>query len=106
MTAYVGTKDIRDSTRFFRNSMDMGAYEAERIFPLPITGGSSVCVNSTLQLANGISGGNWMSSNTSIATINSSGVVTGVSAGIDTISYNSTLGVCSGPVSRVITVLP
>ncbi|MBX2906616.1 MAG: Ig-like domain-containing protein [Taibaiella sp.] len=53
-----------------------------------ITGGTSnVCTGSTTTLSNSTSGGTWSSASTSIATINSVGVVTGVSPGIATISY-------------------
>jgi uncharacterized protein YjdB len=53
----------------------------------PITGGTSVCMGSTLALANTNTGGTWSSSNTGVATINTSGVVSPVTAGTTTISY-------------------
>ncbi len=60
--------------------------------PTAITGGAStVCTGATLALTS--SGGiTWSSSNTSLATVNSSGVVTGVATGTPTISY--TIGSC------------
>ena len=51
-----------------------------------ITGTNSVCVGATTALANATGGGTWSSSNAN-ATVNSSGVVTGVTAGSSTISY-------------------
>ena len=48
---------------------------------------TSVVVGNTLQLSNGLTGGTWASSNTSYATVNSSGVVTGVAVGSATITY-------------------
>lgn len=73
--------------------------------PLPgaILGTASVCVGSTTSLSDATTGGTWTSSNTSVATINGSGVVTGVTAGTSTIIYTSPLG-CT--VSTVITVNP
>ncbi len=53
----------------------------------PITGTTYVCVGQTTTLADTTAGGYWTSSNTSIATIGTSGVVTGISAGVVTISY-------------------
>ena len=52
-----------------------------------ITGTTSVCVGLTTTLANTTSGGTWSSSATSVATINASGIVTGVAAGTTTIKY-------------------
>jgi uncharacterized protein YjdB/sugar lactone lactonase YvrE len=53
-----------------------------------ITGTLNVCVSSTTTLSNASTGGTWSSSNTSVATINSSGVVTGIAAGTAVISYS------------------
>lgn len=52
-----------------------------------ITGPASVCTGTTINLADATPGGTWSSSNNSIATISSAGVVTGVAAGTVTISY-------------------
>jgi hypothetical protein len=58
-----------------------------------ITGPSSVCLGSTITLSDATFGGSWSSNNTSVATINSSGVVSGISLGATLISYNvSSLG--------------
>ena len=56
--------------------------------PLPaITGTPGMCVGSTMTMADAVSGGNWYSSATAKATVNTvTGVVTGVSAGTSTIS--------------------
>jgi trimeric autotransporter adhesin len=67
-----------------------------------ISGGSTVCVGSTVTLSDSTSGGSWSSSNTAIATVSSIGVVTGVSAGTVTITY--TVG--SSYVTHTITVNP
>jgi trimeric autotransporter adhesin len=57
--------------------------------PLPaaITGSLNVCEGSTTTLNNSATGGNWETSNSSVAGISSTGIVTGVSAGTATISY-------------------
>ncbi|KAA9325709.1 hypothetical protein F0P94_17400, partial [Adhaeribacter soli] len=61
------------------------------------TGGSGVVIIRYLDY----SAGYWSSSNTSIATVNSSGLVTGISPGTATIQFNST---CSGVSSKTVTV--
>jgi hypothetical protein len=48
--------------------------------------------------------GTWSSSNTAVATVNSSGVVTGVSAGTTNINYTVGSGACANTVSRSVTV--
>jgi hypothetical protein len=53
----------------------------------PITGNTTATVGSTTQLANAATGGIWSSSNTNVATVDQTGLVTGVSVGSSTISY-------------------
>src|ERR1043165_3079311 len=53
----------------------------------PITGSSTVLEGNTTTLADATSGGTWSSSNTSVATIGTNGVVTGVVPGVVTITY-------------------
>ncbi|MBL7690529.1 MAG: PKD domain-containing protein, partial [Flavipsychrobacter sp.] len=60
--------------------------------PASITGTNYVCVGGSTNLASATSGGTWSSSNTAVATVNSSGVVTGVSAGAARITYTVTGG--------------
>jgi len=55
--------------------------------PYPVIGKKTLCTNATTQLSNANSGGNWNSVNNSIATVNIMGVVSAVSAGTDTITY-------------------
>ncbi len=59
-----------------------------------ISGLSSLCGTSstTTQLSDATGGGVWASSNTSVATISGTGLLTGVSSGLTTISY--TVGSC------------
>jgi len=76
--------------------------------PLPdagsITGAASVCVNATITLTDGVSGGVWSSSNA--MAIVSGGIVTGVTAGTDTISYTVTNVCGSIPATKAILVNP
>lgn len=53
----------------------------------PTLGSSALCAGNTLPLSNATPGGVWSSSATAIATVNTSGAVTGISAGNVTISY-------------------
>ncbi len=64
-----------------------------------ISGPVAVCAGATISLASTVSGGAWTSGNTSIATVvSATGVVGGVSGGIDTISYTVT-GFCGSAVA-------
>lgn len=71
------------------NSYDTGVVTINTGLP-PITGPSSVCWGGTISLANPTPAGTWSASNTTVATVSPSGVVTGLSVGIDTIYYNVT----------------
>ncbi|MCW3120972.1 MAG: hypothetical protein JWQ38_464 [Flavipsychrobacter sp.] len=55
--------------------------------PSVITGPSSVCKGSTIVLSDSISGGVWSSYDTSIVTVTSTGIVTGVKVGATFVSY-------------------
>ena len=60
--------------------------------PAAITGNTSVCLNSTTMLSDATTGGTWSCNNTSIATVTNTGMVSGVSGGIATITYTTTGG--------------
>ncbi len=64
---------------------------------------TATCAGKTDTVTASISGGTWTSSNTSVATISSTGVITAIGSGTSTISY-ITSGGCAG--SDVFTVLP
>ena len=55
--------------------------------PADITGATSVCRGSTTTFSNTTGGGVWASNNAAIATVNASGIVTGVGVGTTNISY-------------------
>jgi len=54
--------------------------------PTPISGGNILCAGASISLSDG-GGGSWGSSNTSIATAGTSGIVSGISGGVANISY-------------------
>lgn len=73
--------------------------------PLPaITGVNVVCANHTTLLQNATPGGSWSSTNTAIASVDVSGNVLGLTAGIDTIKYTISFGGCSDMVKYPVTV--
>ncbi len=62
--------------------------------PLPasVSGPSGVCESASISLSDAVSGGTWSSSNTLVATISSSGVVSGISSGSASITYQLATG--------------
>jgi len=73
--------------------------------PAPITGTSSVCVGSTTTLSDPTGGGTWVSSSSFLASVSSTGLVTGALAGNPTISYTLPGG-CSATMPVVVNPLP
>ena len=61
--------------------------------PAPLTGIASVCLGSTSTLGETVTGGTWSIADPTVATVDASGVLTGVATGTTTVSY--TIGVCS-----------
>ena len=73
-----------------------------------VTGMSPVCINTTAQYSTtGDAGGTWSSTNQSVATVSTSGLVTSLSSGSTDITYTITGG-CNGTVSsfQTFTVSP
>ncbi|MEY3438635.1 MAG: hypothetical protein RL265_1220 [Bacteroidota bacterium] len=95
------TPTISATTTYYVDATSNGCTTATRtavtasVFTIPtVTLPSSlICVGSPIA-ASPSSGGTWTSSNTAVATINNSGVITGVSAGTATVTYTTTDG-CS-----------
>ncbi len=56
--------------------------------PTAIGGAGNVCAGAKTQLSDAIGGGTWVSSNTAKATVDGTGLVTGVAAGTVTITYS------------------
>lgn len=74
------------------------------VYPLsPVTGPSSVCAGQTISLADATPGGTWSSDATGVATVDASGIVSGLSAGTATISYQLATGCVA---TKVVTVQP
>ena len=74
--------------------------------PGTISGATSVAMSSSITLSETVSGGTWTSSNTAIAIVGAStGVVSGVSAGIVTITF-TVIGCSSAYTTYTITVTP
>ncbi len=53
----------------------------------PISGATTVCQGQTTQLSSGTPGGSWNSATTTVATVDNSGLVSGVTGGTSVISY-------------------
>jgi Secretion system C-terminal sorting domain/Bacterial Ig-like domain (group 2) len=69
-----------------------------------IAGASAVCTGSWIHLTESVPGGTWFSSNSSIAVVDGSGNVTGVSQGVVTISYFLTNGCGASIATHGVTV--
>ena len=84
------------------------ATKSVTVNPLPsvssITGPSAVCVASTITLADSTTGGSWLSSNPSIASVTTAGVVRGVAAGTVNITYFVTNSCGTSTTSKAVTV--
>lgn len=71
-----------------------------------ITGSSVLCAGSSLTLTDTSSGGSWSSGNIAIASVSATGVVSGVSAGNDTVYYTVTNTCGTARAMHLITVNP
>ena len=73
-----------------------------------IAGAASVCMSGTIQLTASVHGGAWSSSDTSIASVGSNGLVTGKSPGNVEIRYTVTSSTnnCTNTISKMMTVTP
>ncbi len=72
-----------------------------------ITGLADVCSGSSITLTSTIAGGNWTSGSTSVATVDSNGVVTGIAAGNAIITYSVASFSCGTVQSvHIVTVNP
>jgi uncharacterized protein YjdB len=69
-----------------------------------IGGPSRLCAGTSVVLTDATTGGSWTSSNTAVGTINSSGSLTGLSAGTTTVSYTFVNACGTYAASRIMTV--
>ena len=81
-------------------------YNISNQFAPPIAGDSVVCQFHSTTLSNSFSGGSWISLSTSIATIDNTGLLSGLTPGADSIKYTVTVGGCTDTIYKVITVYP
>ncbi|MBK8372330.1 MAG: Ig-like domain-containing protein [Saprospiraceae bacterium] len=70
----------------------------------PFSGPDFVCESSNISLLASLAG-TWSSSNTLIATVSNTGIVTGISDGSATITYTYVSGACTSIINKTITVL-
>ena len=70
-----------------------------------INGTDSLCIGYSVTLSDNTSGGIWSSSNTGIAVVNTSGVVTGMATGVDTVKYSVTNSCGTTTVTKIIQVV-
>ena len=73
--------------------------------PAAVTGNPLLCIGLTTSLTDATSGGAWSSSNTSVASVNSLGLVNGLTAGTATISYASISG-CAATLNVAVNTPP
>lgn len=71
-----------------------------------LSGGQNICVGQTTTFVPSITGGTWSSSNTAVATVDSSGLITALTSGSSTITYTMTGsgGCTNATATRVVNV--
>ena len=74
--------------------------------PTAITGNSAVCVNSVDTLMESTPGGTWSSSSSGIASVSSTGMVTGISSGSAVLSYTLSGTSCRATFPVTVNALP
>ncbi|MBK8622946.1 MAG: Ig-like domain-containing protein [Saprospiraceae bacterium] len=73
--------------------------------PVSVTGPTSICAGATTTLSP-TSGGSWVSQNPAVATVNNSGVVTGINTGTATFIFTSAISGCPSSPTVPVTVNP
>ncbi|MCW3123813.1 MAG: C-terminal target protein [Flavipsychrobacter sp.] len=74
----------------------------------PITGAANVCLSSSAMLTDASTGGVWSSSNTTVATVSTSGLVSGLITGTTTVSYavTNSCGTATATKKMTVSTLP
>ena len=75
-------------------------------YAAPITGNKSICINGATTLYDSVAGGIWSGNNIILATISSTGTVTGGTAGIVTIKYSVTNSCGTAVATTMVTINP
>ncbi len=79
----------------YYNVTGCGAFQVVTVNPGPaISGPSNICIGNTISLTDPAGAGTWVSGTTSVATVTSAGVVTGVSIGSSIITFTATSTGC------------
>ncbi len=102
--SYTNLTDVAGRRRLIATTVDRGAYEYQDTV---LATSTAICVGTTTQLSNANSGGTWTSSNTNIASVSNTGLVTGIAGGTVTITYTYNISPCGTATGgqREITVL-
>ncbi len=96
--SYLSQNDCSDDTSTFNILVKPAPYAGV------LSGTTGICINYSTTLSSSVSGGVWTSSNTTVATINASGVVTGLVAGTTNISYAVTTSCGTNIATIIVTV--
>ena len=98
-------RGVAAGTVFISYVMPSGCYSLTSFtvnpLPVPITGVTLICAGTTSVLYNGTPGGSWSSRNPSVASIDASGIVSGLSGGTTVITYALPTGCSSTVVFKV-----
>jgi uncharacterized protein YjdB len=96
-TGVVNTYSAGYTYIYYTTGPGCASITMDTVYGLPvvdsITGPSVVCVGSTITLHDITTGGTWTSGNPAVATISSTGIVSGLSVGSSLITYTKT-GIC------------
>ncbi len=74
--------------------------------PTPIFGPHYICVGRSIVLTDASPGGTWSSTNPSILTIDNTGLITGITTGVDTIMYTLPVTSCSAGLTVTVEPIP